>query len=187
MLATAGIVNIDPSRYNQRTWACNTKFCFGGWAINLFAGEDHAWNEYGDLLVRPDSKFLEHVSPGGTYYRQADGKILGRWEREFYPEFEETDDVFVTADTGRIAQLILDLEEEDADALFNEENSLEDVNRIALAIVEDKEYEHAEYCSCRKCEDLREPEPCDCASCYEYEDDDDEYDSDAAYEDRNPL
>lgn len=178
MLVTSGIVNLNPEQHNQYFWACGTSRCFGGWAIDQFLDEDHFWVGNGYLVVREGSPVLQFGDPTQTWwYRQEDEKFVRKnyWDDTEY----DYSDVWVEADTAAVAAHLLDIENVyDRDALFDAENSLADVNRIALALIQGKEYEHSEYCGCGQCSGETDA----------YEDDYyDEYDADAAYEDDNPL
>lgn len=173
MLAVSGIINLDPSKHNQRQWTCGTSFCYGGHAINLFLSEEHAWSPNGHLLLRPESNLLALGNmERWQWYGQPDGKIGSNI----------TDDVWTEADTGAVAGHLLDIPRRHQVALFDAGITLEDVNRIALAVIDGRPYRHGEMCGCEYCYedqyygDDNDECPCGCQ----------EYDSDAAYEDRNP-
>lgn len=188
LLTIAGVINLDPKKHVQRQWACGTARCVGGWAVDLFAELDLFQGDFGDFYVPSDTSLDKGFLQGDYYGRRAvkrlnakgeDVIVLAFSKGEAYPGevvYQEGEPTYRALNTYRLAQAVLGLSEDDATALFNAENTLEEVNAIILAIVNGEEYTCGAGCECTRCKEER----------HSYEEGDyydGEYDSDADYED----
>lgn len=198
MLTVAGVINIDPSKHNQRQWACGTARCFGGWAVDMFSGVEVVQGGYGDFYVRSDAgvpeRFLDrgYAHAHNVMRENSKGDVVLMLAYDA-PSALPGDLVFTPGEgeyfairTHEYARHLLGLEGQDAFRLFNAYNTLEEVNKMVLAIINGEEYECGRDCDCdlhsySLNDDDYEDECGPGCSCYE---DDEEYDADAAYEDR---
>lgn len=162
METTLRVVNMFPERHNQYHYACGTSRCFAGFAIDLFYGE-HVWSKDGSLFEKISGNNPYRL--GELTYRRVGkdefvtfGEFEGRYGGETYTAYDEHDYRWLSA--RETADAILDLGEDDSLALYNAENSAEDVNRIAKAIIADEEYECGPDCECD-----RHNDGCDCSYC----------------------
>lgn len=94
-------IEAHPREWNQKTWRCETGFCFAGWAVELTGGR---WVTYGNGLypyvLAEDDDPPEHVD--------YDGEVECAYR----------------------AERILGLTGQEAQYLFHSENTLDDLRRI---------------------------------------------------------
>lgn len=167
LLTIAGVINLDPKKHVQRQWACGTARCVGGWAVDLFAELDLFQGDFGDFYVPSDTSLDEEFLQGDYDGRRAVKRLNAKGEDvialafskgEAYPGeavYEEGEPTYRALNMHRLGRHVLGLSEDDATALFNAENTFEEVNAIILAIVNGEEYTCGAECECTRCEEER--------------------------------
>lgn len=165
MATTLRVINLFPERHDNRSWACGTNRCFAGFAIDLFLEGGHAWSTYGGLY--------REVKDGDVpvpYVRLKDGdfETLSYYNRNVGSPYmaERADDKLYEYLSARdTANELLGIDGADSDSLYAAENSAEDVNRIATALIRGEDYDCNPQCGCSRCSERRRGAGCDCSYC----------------------
>ena len=176
MATTLRVINLFPERHNQSQWACGTSRCFAGFAVDLFLEGGHEWSVYGGLYreIKEGDSYT-----GVPYVRLVDGdfetlSFYKRNEGSPYIAKRANDKIYEYLSPRETANELLGISGADADSLYAAENSAEDVNRIATALIKGEDYECNPQCGCARCAGRRTG-GCDCSYC-QAEAEDIEYD-----------